>query len=87
METTKETLPASWIDVDEEMPKDEDSLYFVITDEGAKGIATYFEDKESGKFKFDVWWATNGRDPKVKYWLKYSSNDLVLLWRKWKGYE
>ena len=59
---------AEWIDPEVEMPISE-GIYAVITDENTYGIGGYWEDKE-GKMQFEVLFATAGKEPHIKYWLK-----------------
>lgn len=66
---SKETkTDAEWINPEVEMPINE-GIYVVITDENTYGIGGYLEDEE-GKMQFEVLFATAGKEPHIKYWLK-----------------
>lgn len=58
----------SWVMTKNELPPVH-GIYFIITNDGAEGIAGY--TKETG---FDVYWSTHAQadqEPKVLKWLKY----------------
>lgn len=76
---------AEWVNVNEELPKQE-GIYFILTNEHlTQGIATYFKDEDTGEIDFDVWWAVSGKEPKVEYWLKDNHWGLVYQFKKELG--
>lgn len=82
---TEELRKAKWVNVNEELPKEE-GIYFILTNEHlAQGIATYFKDEDTGKMDFDVWWAVSGKEPKAEYWLKDNHWGLVYQFKKELG--
>ena len=86
---TEEITKAEWVDVDNELPKEE-GLYFVLTcDHLVKGFAWFgIQSDEDKEPRFDVWWAASGKvgeEPKVKYWLKDHHWGLVYDFKKKLG--
>ena len=85
----EELVKARWVDVDDELPTEEE-LYFILTDDHLiKGYA-WFGIQEEGDTepRFDVWYAMCGNKdnpPKVKYWLKDNHWGLVYDFKKKAG--
>lgn len=80
-----ELCKAEWVNVKDELPT-EIGMYHILTDEHlTEGIAFFGKDDDTGEMGFEIFWAWNGYDPKVMYWLKDHKFGLLYEFKKEKG--